>query len=230
MSGSMSMWCRMCMLWVGVRWYSMHALISMSMFISALSYSHFGEETEPGGRSTAQSSTSDVLVWLGCLPDRKGCDGNPLSLARAACAPKARMPLAFALCAARTAATPRWAHARVTRAPSATACAHLGAVRSRTNRSRSRTAGASVSESIDALQWRSAGWPSRTLAWILPRDSPLKRRFAVIDAVPARALAPLRDAIRARARQRSACSSHTLTENKLRVAGVALTLVCVQGC
>ena len=37
------------------------------------------------------------------------------------------------------------------------------------------------------------------MAWLLPRDSPLKRRFIVIDAVLTRALAPLRDAIRARA-------------------------------
>ena len=37
------------------------------------------------------------------------------------------------------------------------------------------------------------------MAWLLPRDSPLKRRFTVIDAVLTRALAPLRDAIRARA-------------------------------
>jgi hypothetical protein len=59
------------------------------------------------------------------------------------------------------------------------------------------------------------------LAWLIPRDSLLKRRFTVIDAVPTLALAPLRDAIRARAEK---CLLLLL-----RVAGL-LALTVPRGC
>ena len=49
------------------------------------------------------------------------------------------------------------------------------------------------------IHWRRAWWPSRSLAWLLPRDLPFKERFAVVDAVPTPTPTPLRDAIRARA-------------------------------
>ena len=55
------------------------------------------------------------------------------------------------------------------------------------------------------------------MAWLLPHDSPLKRRFTVIDAVPTRALAPLRDVIRARAEK---CLLLARAHRKLRVADV----------
>ena len=55
------------------------------------------------------------------------------------------------------------------------------------------------------------------MAWLLPRDSPLKRRFTVIDAVLTRALAPLRDAVRARAEK---CLLLARADGKLHVADV----------
>ena len=59
-------------------------------------------------------------------------------------------------------------------------------------------------------------WPSWSLARLLPRDSPLKMRFTVIDAAPKPTLTPLT----ARA-PRCACSARTSTR-KWRVAAVCV--------
>ena len=49
-------------------------------------------------------------------------------------------------------------------------------------------------------------WPSWSLARLLLRDSALKMRFTVIDAVPNRTLTPLLDAIRARSEMCLLCA------------------------
>ena len=49
------------------------------------------------------------------------------------------------------------------------------------------------------FQWRPPAWPSRSLAWLLPRVSPLKASFTVVGTRPMPTLTPLHVASRARA-------------------------------
>ena len=52
---------------------------------------------------------------------------------------------------------------------------------------------------VSAAQWRSAAWSSCSLGSLFLRDSPLKKRFAVVDAPSMPTPTLFRDTIRARA-------------------------------